>query len=100
MWGWGYGSRWDMPWRWREPTYSSKRCPKCRARLIVTPVEDRCPYCGYSLHKQLAPAERDSSILPSLKSQIEEAIEEAEDPRIIYRPKFVSFDPPRALNFE
>jgi hypothetical protein len=86
--------------RWREPTHGSERCPKCSARLVVTPVEDRCPYCDYSKYKGLPPREReDDGVLPSLENNIQAAIADA-DVRAQGGPAVVSYELPRELNFE
>jgi hypothetical protein len=89
------------PFKWREPMQTLKRCPKCHARLIVTPAEERCPYCTYSKHTALPMRERPASgIDMSLRNQIDEAIGEATDEYGRPPEKFVDFEVPRENNFE
>jgi hypothetical protein len=96
-----YGGRSSWPFRWREPMQTQKRCPRCQARLIVTAAEDRCPYCGYSKYKVIAPLDRTpSGIDMSLRNQIEDAVEGATDEYGRPAEHFVSYDPPRQLNGE
>jgi hypothetical protein len=78
-----------------------KRCPKCGARLIVTAVEDRCPYCGWNKYKALPARERVSSgVDMSLRNQIEDAIAAAPDEYGRQPEHFVSYEPPRENNYE
>lgn len=96
-----YGARTSWPFKWREPMQTVQRCPKCNARLIVTATEDRCPYCGYSKYKALAPMERTSSgIDMSLRNQIEDAIAGAEDEFGRPAEHFVGYEVPVENNFE
>jgi hypothetical protein len=96
-----YVSRRSEPFTWREPTHETRRCPKCHARLVVSAVEERCPYCGYHQHKALPAAERaEPAVLPSLANQIQEAIGEAPDEYGRPPARFISYELPRELNFE
>jgi hypothetical protein len=88
-----------MNFRWREPLGSGPHCPRCGARLKVTPVARECVYCGTV--EPTAPLIRahDSTVLPSLEEQIEEAIVQSDgDPQL--RRRFSGFEQPRENNFE
>jgi len=95
-----YGARSSWPFRWREPLGSRRRCPKCGANAITGPAEDRCPYCGWSEQHAPVIGPHDDSVLPSLRSQIEEAIVEADDPRVTYGPRFIGYELPAETSTE